>query len=60
MSEALKRKVTVCASCLRASCWQGEFYCDEFKHIGTTEKTVGELQKLDRESSDYWSEQSHE
>ena len=34
------QKITVCASCLRASCWQGEFYCDDYKSAGTVEKTI--------------------
>lgn len=28
--------VTVCASCLRASCWLGLFYCDNYKTAGLT------------------------
>jgi hypothetical protein len=46
--------VTVCDNCLQASCWQGEFYCDNYKTAGTTEKTRKELAKLALESSDYW------
>lgn len=46
--------VTVCDKCLQASCWQGIFYCDDYKTAGTTQKTRKELAKLDRESSDYW------
>ena len=46
--------VTVCASCLRASCWQGSFYCEKYKTAETVEKTRGELRKLNLESSDYW------
>lgn len=30
------------ASCRRASCWQGEFYCDAAKTSGTVEITFGE------------------
>ena len=44
--------VTVCASCLRASCWQGEFYCEDYKSAGTVEKTIDELLALDLE---HWS-----
>lgn len=46
--------VTVCDSCLQASCWQGIFYCDNYKTAGTTKKTRKELAKLDCENSDYW------
>lgn len=40
------RKVTVCASCLQASCWHGEFYCDKYRTADITEKTVDELDAL--------------
>lgn len=46
--------VTVCDKCLQASCWQGIFYCDDYKTAGTTQKTRKELAKLNLESSDYW------
>jgi len=46
--------VTVCGNCLTASCWQGEFYCENYKSAGTTTKTRKELARLKRESSDYW------
>lgn len=51
-SPSKDEKVTVCASCLRASCWQGEFYCDDYKSAGTVEKTMDELLALDLE---HWS-----
>lgn len=47
--------VTVCDQCLQASCWQGIFYCQEYKTAGTITRTRKELAKLGRESSDYWS-----
>jgi hypothetical protein len=51
----LERKVTVCAACLCASCWQGELYCDQAKTAGTVEKTIRELfQGNLREDSGYW------
>lgn len=51
----LDRKVVVCAACLCACCWQGEFYCDQAKTAGTVEKTVRELlQGNIREDSGYW------
>jgi hypothetical protein len=46
--------VTVCDQCLQASCWQGEFYCQEYKTAGTKQMTRKELAKLGRENSDYW------
>lgn len=48
------RLVTVCSSCLQASCWQGLFYCDKYQTAGTVEKTVEELRKLGREHPSYW------
>ena len=50
------RRVTVCAACLQASCWQGAFYCDEAKTAGTVEKTVAQLQGMNLEHPDYWKE----
>lgn len=50
------RKVTVCDACEKASCWQGEFYCDDYKTAGTKELSVAELEVLDLEHPDYWTE----
>ena len=46
--------ITVCASCLQASCWQGVFMCQESLTAGTVEKTVDELQALKLEHPDWW------
>jgi hypothetical protein len=46
--------VIVCDSCLRACCWQGIFYCDDYRIAGTTQKTVAELRALGLEHPDYW------
>jgi len=35
--------ITVCDHCFCACCWQGEFFCDEYKTAGTTKMTRGEL-----------------
>jgi len=51
-----QRKVVVCESCSRASCWQGIFYFDDAWDTGTAEKTISELKQLDLESEDYWME----
>ena len=40
------RMVTVCAACLCASCWHGEFYCSEAQTAGAVEKPVRELRRL--------------
>ncbi|MCP3682005.1 MAG: hypothetical protein GY861_04875 [bacterium] len=51
-----ERKVTVCSECLRACCWQGVIYCDDYKTAGDMEVPISELKKLNLESSDYWKE----
>jgi len=48
------KKITVCSSCLKASCWQGIFFCQHYLEAGTVEMTVGELKKLGREHPSYW------
>ena len=60
MTIAPETLITVCDSCLCASCWQGHFYCQDYKKAGTTTKTVAELQRLNLESSDFWKEQIRE
>lgn len=49
--------VTVCSNCLRASCWQGYFYCDNALEAGTREESRDRLAALDREHPDHWSEE---
>ena len=49
------RRVTVCAKCLQASCWHGEFMCDSARQAGLTERTVAELKALDREHRSHYS-----
>ena len=46
--------VTVCSACLQASCWNGEFYCDNSLGAGTVQKTVGELWEINREHPSYY------
>lgn len=48
------RRIRVCANCLCASCWLGEFYCEKYKTAGTKVMTVKELRKINRESPSYW------
>ncbi len=47
--------VTVCEKCKRASCWQGEFMCDDGKSASTVERTRDELTAYDLEACDWWS-----
>lgn len=49
------RLVTVCAACLTASCWHGEFMCSESRYADITKKTVAELDSLHREHPDNYS-----
>lgn len=51
-----ERTVTVCAECLRAACWHGEFYCDKFRTADLVEKTLPELRALNLEHPKYWEE----
>ena len=46
--------ITVCGSCLQASCWLGEFYCDDYKTASIVNRTVRDLVKLNREHPSYW------
>ncbi len=61
MSEGLPPRllITVCGSCLRASCWQGEFYCDNFKTANIVDLPVKRLRRLALESPDYWLRDPH-
>jgi hypothetical protein len=45
----MQREVTVCAACLTAACWHGEFMCETAQTADITTKTVAELLALDRE-----------
>lgn len=48
-------QVAVCSECKTAACWQGVFYCEEYKSAGVTVMTIGDLKKLGPlESEDYW------
>ena len=46
--------IAVCSACLQASCWNGVFYCDEYKSAAYVEKTVDELRALNLEHPDHW------
>jgi hypothetical protein len=56
MSADDEREVTVCAACLRASCWTAVFMCDKAASAATTTRTVAQLRALDLEHPDYWEE----
>lgn len=46
--------ITVCDACNCATCWQGEFYCQEYKSAGTKEITIREARALNSENPTYW------
>ena len=48
------RLITVCDHCLKASCWQGVYMCEEARGAGTRRMTESELRELDAEHPDYW------
>ena len=50
----LDSMVTVCDECLRASCWQGRFYCERYKSAGTMKMPRARLEKLALEHPSYW------
>ena len=56
MQHRTEETITVCSACLTASCWQGRFFCDRHKTAGTVEKTRAELEALDLEHPDYWTD----
>lgn len=49
-----QKKITVCSECLRASCWQGIFYCENYKNGGDMEVPINELEEWKLEDSSYW------
>lgn len=55
-TENQERKVVVCDKCLKATCWQGMFMCDDARTAGTCERTVWELTALNLEHPSYWQE----
>ena len=60
MNEKDVEKVTVCSNCLRATCWQGMFMCDESRYASTIEKDVQELAELNLEHPSYYSKRISE
>lgn len=48
------KMIEVCGACFRASCWQGDLYCDEYKGATVVRKHRDELQRLSLEHPSYW------
>ena len=53
-------KVAVCSECLRASCWWGEFYCDDYKTAGVVELPRWALEQLALEDPSFWKDKTDE
>lgn len=49
----LEKKLFVCAHCLCAACWQGEFFCENSLAADIKVLTVKECLALGRENPDY-------
>ena len=49
--------ITVCASCLRACCWQGKYFCEEAKDADTVQLPLSLLTAMNLEHKDYWKKQ---
>ncbi len=58
MSEKKDKLIEVCSECLKASCWHGEFMCDESRDAGTILKPISELANLKLEHPDNWSDKN--
>lgn len=51
-----KKIIEVCSSCSTASCWYGEFMCDDSKHSSTKKMSVRDLRKHSSENEQNWSD----
>ena len=47
-------KALVCDNCLRASCAQGVFYCEDYKNASLIEMPIWELKIWDKENEEYY------
>lgn len=52
--------ITVCDKCFQASCWQGEFYCEQYKTAGVVKMEARALRKLRLEHPHYWENEVRE
>ena len=48
--------IQVCDKCLRATCWHGDFMCEDSRDAGIVLKTVSELRALKLEHSERWAD----
>jgi len=49
-----KERITVCNKCLRASCWQGVFMCDQARDAGVVAVSRDRLAQMALEHESYW------
>lgn len=47
--------VTVCAECLTASCWHGEFMCERSRSAKTADRKASDLREARLEHADNFS-----
>ena len=52
--------IEVCAECGTASCWYGEFMCNDSRDAGLIKKTVKELRETHLENEENWSDEKME
>lgn len=51
------RLIEVCDKCKTAACWYGEFMCDAARYAGTIKIRKSNLEKMNLEHPDYWSDE---
>jgi hypothetical protein len=51
------QRVTVCAACERASCWQGVWPCADARGAGRTVLAYADLDELGLEHPDFWTKE---
>lgn len=56
MEPSGEKKIQVCSSCKTASCWYGEFMCQDSKSADVELMTVSQLTALHREHPENWSD----
>ncbi len=56
----MEKMITVCDHCLMASCWLGDFMCEDYQFAGTVEMTREELEELGLENPTFWNQKENE
>ena len=47
-------RTLVCSACKCASCWMGQFYCDDYVSAGLVRATEAQLRELNVEDPSYF------